>query len=295
MVDFKRLSNDELMDLLYSEEDRLPRAALEAVIERGREMLPMLADVVMDRMSWTDGLPEWWAPVHATYALGAIGGKAALTPLLAALRWSDAYDNEWVTEDLPSILGTLGDLSYDALLTVVADRAAGWSARSIAMDALGSQALRFPEKEEGVMSLLARILRDLTEEHGARRSAAFVLLDFRRSDCRDELVRFAKAEVRHQQQHPEYRPAFTPEEVSRDLSSPRLAMDAYIRDWLQFYALGEVAKRQDRWAQEDGRPRPELGGQQLEAPRGAVVIDRNGPCPCGSGKPYKRCCWNKLH
>ena len=22
-------------------------------------------------------------------------------------------------------------------------------------------------------------------------------------------------------------------------------------------------------------------------------IGRNGPCPCGSGKKYKSCCWNK--
>jgi hypothetical protein len=295
MVDFKRLSNDELMDLFYADEDRLPRAAMFEAIERGGEMVPMLADVVMDRMSWTDGLPEWWAPVHATYALGAIGGRDVLTPLLAALRWSDAYDNEWVTEDLPSILGALGDLSYDALLLVVADQAAGWSARSIAMDALGSQALRFPEKEEGVMSILGHILRDRTEEHGARRSAAFVLLDFRRSDYRKDLVRFAKDEVRHQQQSPEYRPAFTPEEVSRDLNSSRLAMDAYIRDWLLFYSSEEIARRQERWAQEDGKPRPDLGASQVHAPRGAVIIDRNAPCPCGSGKPYKRCCWNKLH
>jgi uncharacterized protein YecA (UPF0149 family) len=24
-------------------------------------------------------------------------------------------------------------------------------------------------------------------------------------------------------------------------------------------------------------------------------IPRNDPCPCGSGKKYKKCCWLKVH
>jgi len=292
--ELRRLGNDELIDLLFDEEDRLPRAAIEEVIRRGDEIVPLLAEIVMDRMAWTDGLPEWWAPVHASYALGSIGTAETLVPLLASLRWSDAYDNEWVTEDLPSILGSLGPISYDALISIVKDRSAGWSARSIAMDALGSQALRFPEKEEEVMTLLGRVLKDRTEEFGAMRSAAFVLIDFRRADFKRELSRLAEDEVRRQQQRPDYRPAFTPEEVERDLGLPRLSMDAYIRDWLDFYSTEEIARRQERWDREDGRPRPEV--QTPKRPPGdAVIIDRNAQCPCGSGKPYKRCCWNKLH
>jgi len=290
----RRLANEELVDLLFREEDRLPRQVIDEVIGRGGEMVPLLADIVMDRLAWTEGLPDWWAPVHATYALGSMGSPETLTPLLASLRWSDAYDNEWVTEDLPSILGALGDISYAALKDVVLDRAAGWSARSIAMDALGSQAMRFPEKEEEVMSLLGTVMRDRTEEHGARRSAAFVLIDFRRGDCRDGLMALASEEVDYQHENPDYRPAFTPEEVERDLNLPRIAMDAYIRDWLVFYDAQEITRRQQRWDKEDGRPRPDMPAPQ-KPPRDAVIIDRNAPCPCGSGRPYKRCCWNKLH
>ncbi|MFA4875268.1 MAG: SEC-C domain-containing protein [bacterium] len=293
--DYRRLhNNEELIDLFFTQEDRLPRAAIDEAIRRGTEIVPFLSEVVMDRVLWNAELPEWWAPVHATYALGAIGGQEVLIPLLAAIRWSDAYDNEWVTEDLPSILGSLGEISYNSLVAVVSDRSAGWSARSIAMDALGSQAMRFPQREEGVMSVLGHILRDHSEEHGARRSAAFVLLDFRRADYRKELISLAEAERRWQQQYSDYRAAFTPEDVQRDLTSPRIGMDVYIRDWLEFYEPAEIAKRQERWAIEDGRPRPELSPAPRTM-RGAVMIGRNDPCPCGSGKPYKRCCWNKLH
>ncbi len=293
--DYRRLHNEELVDLLFTQEDRLPRGVIDEIVRRGTEIVPMLAEIVMDRTVWTAELPDWWAPVHATYALGAIGGQESLIPLMAALRWADAYDNEWITEDLPSILGALGDLSYDSLLALVRDRSAGWSARSIAMDALGSQALRFPQREEEAMSLLGKILHDRTEEHGARRSAAFVLLDFRRADYKDDLLALSYSEVRWQQQYNDYVPAFTPDDVSRDLNSSRCATDIYVRDWLLFYDPAEVLRRQERWAAEDRKQRPEFQQPTTSADSDAVVIGRGALCPCGSGKPYKRCCWNKLH
>jgi hypothetical protein len=154
------------------------------------------------------------------------------------------------------------------------------------------------------MGLLGRILRDATEEHGARRSAAFVLLDFRRADFRKELLSIAEAEVRWREQHPDYHPAFTPEEVRRDLTSPRVGLEMYTRDWLDFYDPSEILRRQQRAGEEGRRERSEsaaagpLASREIpqHAVRGdAVVISRNDPCPCGSGRPYKRCCLQKLH
>lgn len=293
--DYKRFHNEELIDLLFTEEDRLPRAAADEIIRRGSEILPMLAEVIMDRPLWTADLPDWWAPVHATYTAGAIGGSEAIVPLLSALRWSDAYDNEWITEDLPSILGSLGDLSWPHLTAAVADRAAGWSARSIAMDSLGSQALRLPRREEEAMALLGKILADEHEEYGARRGAAYVLLDFRRADVKKALTSFAWEERHYQQQQADYRPAFLPEDVERDLATPRAALEIYLRDWLAFYHPDEIRRRQERWAKEDGRHRPDAFPQVPAGGRHGTVIGRDAPCPCGSGRPYKRCCWKKLH
>lgn len=255
--DYKMMHNEELIELFFTEEDNLPRAAAEEVIRRGAEILPMLEEIIMDKIAWTADPPEWWAPVHATYLAGAIGGKECLTALLAALRWSDAYENEWVTEDLPSILGSLSDASWDEIIKTANDRSACWSARSIAMDALGSQALRFPNREEEAMAILGRILSNEKEDYGARRSAAFVLLDFRRADFKSALLHFAGEEARLQEQQPDYRVAFTSKEVETDLGSPRVALDIYIRDWLVFYNPEEIRSRQDRWSGEDRRTKPD--------------------------------------
>lgn len=32
---------------------------------------------------------------------------------------------------------------------------------------------------------------------------------------------------------------------------------------------------------------------KVEPIKGSASVDRNGPCPCGSGKKYKKCCGAK--
>lgn len=56
------------------------------------------------------------------------------------------------------------------------------------------------------------------------------------------------------------------------------------QDGLEYehHELSTFKKRQDRWLFADGKIMPKV-------PVG-TVISRNAPCPCGSGKKYKRCC-----
>lgn len=294
--DYRNLPNDDLIEQLFTKGDQLSNHAISEVIRRGQEVLPVLSEIVMDRLSWTGDGMEWWAPVHATYTIGAISGEDSLVPLLAALRWSDAYDNDWVTEDLPSILGSLGDISFNSLVDVTLDKSAGWSARSIAMDALGSQAIRNPSLEEEIVAIVAAILSDESEEHGARRSAAYVLVDFRRRDQAEALINFATEDLARHQQNTEYRNAFSPEQIIKDLGSPRHELSAYTHNWLSFYETIEVLKRSKQWSPDDkdNTKTTQTAGSPQER-NNQLMMGRSTPCPCGSGRPYSRCCSKKLH
>lgn len=95
---YQEFSEDDLVRLLFTEEDRLPRAAVDEFLRRGERMIPFLAEIVSDQLNWTRGVPEWWAVVHATFILGAMGTESAIVPFLRALRWADAFDCDWVTE-----------------------------------------------------------------------------------------------------------------------------------------------------------------------------------------------------
>jgi SEC-C motif-containing protein len=54
---------------------------------------------------------------------------------------------------------------------------------------------------------------------------------------------------------------------------------------VRHHEIAEFVRESDRWLFKDGHaPKPE------QAIRQGPKIGRNDPCPCGSGKKYKKCC-----
>lgn len=282
-----------MTELLHTAGDQLPREAFEECLRRGPRMLPILHDIVADKTSWTRPLPEWWAAVHATYLLGAMEDPATLVPLLTALRWGDAFDCDWVTEDLPSMLGKLGPAAYEPLRAIVQDVTAGWGARSIALSGMAAVTLSAPYLRAGFVREAAKLVSDGQEEYYLRQTAANVLLDFREVEHHDLLVAFGREESARRTEDPEYQGAFYDWEVDEILEGREAGGDAleyYQRDWLTFYDPDEIQHRQERWAREQD----EAAEQSTEAPP-APQRDRNAPCPCGSGRPFEACCYLKVH
>lgn len=69
-----------------------------------------------------------------------------------------------------------------------------------------------------------------------------------------------------------------------------------------FYDPQQIKSRQQRWRREAGREEPEEDPYDLKYRRSSgpfvrqqAKIGRNAPCPCGSGKKYKKRCRNKVH
>lgn len=288
---FHVLGDEELLDLLYTAGDRLPRAAADELVRRGSRVLPILAEIVGDKGAWTQPLPEWWAVVHATYILGAMESPDALVPLLTALRWADAFDCDWVTEDLPSIFGRLGPPAFEALRAVVQDPTAGPGARSIALASLGAIALARDYLREPATSLAASLLSDASQDLYLRQTAANVLVDLRAQGHRDLLVAFGREERARHKEDAEYQGVFYDWEVDDLLTQPEeAALEYYRRDWMSFYDADEMERRQERWAREQDEAQDQEAAARAPGPR-----DVRAPCPCGSGRPYAECCYLKMH
>ena len=174
---FRNLADIELIDLLHTMGDGLPREVVDEILARGPRMIPYLYVIVAEKSSWTRYLPEWWAAVHATYILGAFGTQETLPALLSALRWSDAFDCEWVTEDLPSMFGRLGEPAYGPLLTIVRELPAGYGARAIALSSMAAVALKEKTLKTPFLDLAARILADAWDHLAVGLSGAIAMLD----------------------------------------------------------------------------------------------------------------------
>jgi preprotein translocase subunit SecA len=57
--------------------------------------------------------------------------------------------------------------------------------------------------------------------------------------------------------------------------------------------VSELGREQRQQEQEMQLSGPETGDKGQRKPAQANKVGRNAPCPCGSGKKYKRCCGSK--
>ena len=142
----------------------------------------------------------------------------------------------------------------------------------------------------------AKLAADEQEEWMLRLCLGNTLLDFPREAYRPLLEDLAERQVglgRH----------FTREEVHRAYAAARDRPEwHHFKDPWVFYSPEAIARRQQRWAEEDALAEKSDAGEEdvfeeaeSEMPyfRGEPKIGRNDPCPCGSGKKYKKCCLAK--
>ena len=115
------------------------------------------------------------------------------------------------------------------------------------------------------------------------------------------LLAFGRQEKELKRQNRFYLAHFFDDDVEKAFKAGGKSMGDYDRDWLSFYDEKQIRERQKRWEEE---ARAEASAREQEEPAGLtasvrepyvrqVYVGRNEPCPCGSGKKYKKCCLGK--
>jgi hypothetical protein len=288
-----KLTDNELLELLYSSGDTLTVEQAADVVSRGGRMVKPLDEIVSDRLSWTEELPAWWSVVHATYLLGRIGGDRVIPSLLRSLRYADAFYNDWILDMLPSIFGSLGTEAKRPLEIIALERGEHFLVRTVALEGLAAATLRDASITEEAFLLVEKVFSDLAEPRLVRQGAALVLMDFKRKSMKKELAAFAREESAVLDYDQDYPAVMLPDDVKQAFSNPEPVTEFYTMDWMRFYDAAEIAKRQERWAREASRQaRVELPAADSLA---AKALLRDGPCPCGSGRKFRSCCMNKVH
>jgi hypothetical protein len=246
---YAELADDKLFELLFTSEDRLELAAAQEIARRDN-LAEYLALVVMDKQSWLMELPDWWAVVHGVYILGLRGGEEAVVPLVAAMRWSDAFDSDWVTELLPSIFGNLGAPALPWLTALARDPASGWSVRDLALKGLAAIGLKHPETEEPAFKIIGERFMDEGEDPLLRQLAGQILLDFLHQSYRIALTKFARKEWAFGEDDYLYPSGLDPDLVEHAFRQGEPQLWHYSEDWMRFYDPGETQRRQKRWTRE---------------------------------------------
>jgi hypothetical protein len=305
--EFAMLTPKELLNRLVLEEDRVPLELIDACAAHGEAMVEVLREAIDDEYTWSDELPDtWWVPLHAAFILGRIpteSGGLLLVHLMRSLDERDAEDlQDWLAGNWPAVFANKPPGAIEAARELAEDRSLDWYIRcqgiDVALDAglrEGAQAL------DGAIDWAAARIRDESDEWLFRISAACTLLGFPRERIRPLLETMAQEEQRRQAENGYgFVGMFTTDDVDAALARNTDKPDWHrLGDPWKFYDPDAIARRQERWQEEDARaaayePDADEFDPNWDATstyvRATPKTGRNEPCPCGSGKKYKRCC-----
>ena len=212
---------------------------------------PLLHDAPTERN-------DVWVPVHAWRALGQLGDPRAIEPLIEA--FDTLCDDDWASEELPVVLGMMGERAIDPLVDFLHNASHREFARMTAADALGTIAERHPSAKDRVIAIFTEYLDNPdSSATGLNGSAVNALLDLEARSSIDTLRRL-------------YRSGNVDLFACGDIEDVEIELGLRTQRTTPPPDLAQVY----------GFPKPVLGKPEK--------VGRNDPCPCGSGKKYKKCC-----
>jgi hypothetical protein len=269
------MPTDTLVALLKTCGYDVPPGLAEEIARRGREAIEPLAALARDDALWnaTDAR-SGLAALHAVHLLGAIGDAACAPVLVEAVRTQDWGD--FLTESAHSILAALDPTAIPLLREAALDTTLDPFQRGAFASGLFGIASRHPAHRAEVADFFTRILRDTDEvlvslllDEAPRIDDPTVqaAVDAAFDEGRVNAMFIRKSDVEGIRSEPCW-------SLSNDFHDP---MD-YFRSGL----LGQMKRN----AEEEARRATSGGSRAAKAPK----IGRNDPCPCGSGKKFKKCC-----
>jgi hypothetical protein len=288
-----------LIDLMIRDEDRVPRNVIDECARRGDTMVEHLSSQVADDADWqTELTGEWWLKLHAAMILGLIPTERAgllLVKFMRRMSREEDHDlQDWLASCWPAFFQNKPESVLPALRALCEDRAVDWYIRSCAIEAVVVAAQhQGRDTLESALEWLAGIVANEEEDWDLRLCSGNTLLDFPRMQYRPLLEDMV------------VRQGFMGVHFSRNDVQQAYAAMQDKDDWerfggpWKFYSPSEIEVRQQRWAGEDAKRNAVEwdGDYNYNEPflpdtyvRAEPKIGRNDPCPCGSGKKYKKCC-----
>jgi len=312
---FSHLSIQELLNKLEELGDQVPMEMVQAILAKEQEAVIPLCDVLEDVDYWEAEDNRRWMPLHAVKLLGMLADPKALPQLVNALIPACKVWDDWIMEDLPTVFGRMGLPAISHLEEFIHTYRMGdefcWS-RSTAANGLVAIALNNPNEQEHILTLLYGLFLE-EDDPEFLGFVAGSILDFGDPSSIPVLEKAFDRGVIDE---------FI---INRDdlLINSKKLPGIYNTDLLNFYDPEQVAERRVRWDkekendEEKEKERERHAAQKLEQREKSIAIElkrleianmlnernvlpltskvgRNDPCPCGSGRKFKKCCFSLL-
>lgn len=318
MIAYTEKTTQELIDLLIAEEDRVTLEHIQELAGREDAIEPLRA-WMRDKIRWLNARDgEWWALYHAFTILALTRRVELLPDLFEGVVYANEEDFDWLMEISAAAFARFGEAGLDPLIQFIKSRRPkdkdDWKTpfvRSFAAQAVARIALENPALESKVADFFCSCYSDLeeTDEYFLGSISGHALMLDKERVLEPMRAAFKRGAVDETisgdfEQTIDW---YDPEEQRDD--------SEYHVDLLEFYRPDEIAKRQLRWKKEkeeeqrranqkevakltnrlglNSADEPDIPAGYFQTEEGNFVreekIGRNDPCPCGSGKKYKKC------
>ena len=207
-----------------------------------------------------------WAPVHAWRALGQLRVEAATEPLLEASKelW---MDDDTAAGELPVVFGMIGPAALPFLSRFIRDQSGSEPPIWTAISGIANVGLRFPGCRHACIDILSDLLkRETRSSRIVNGHAVASLVDLKAVEAIEPI-----------------RDAFRRDAV--DISFAGDLEDVEIELGLRLKRVTPKPNYHPHLAQLAARI-----AAPMEGVKASGKVGRNEPCPCGSGKKYKKCC-----
>lgn len=296
---------EELLARLDSERDGpFPAGLIAEAIARREDVTPRLLAILegidRDPAPWlaeAAGMLHIWA-----FYLLALFRESRAYPLLVRIfsrpsEFAFELAGDVATQDLGRILASVSGGEVSGMKALIENEQANEYVRSVAMDAMVTLVVTGQRTREEVMAYFLQLFRKLERKPGAQ-------WDGLANVCADLWPQEALAELAQAYEDDLVDPgSINWEDIERALAlgqqgaledarrgRPFITDLARDMGWMQgFHRTPPEDEQEEEYEEDLLEPLPD---EYFPAPlrRTAPKVGRNEPCPCGSGKKFKKCC-----
>lgn len=280
---------------------KFPREELQQIIDRKEEAIPHLLQIMNELKEDYEpflGEPYRYDHLFSMFLLAQFRVKELYSLLIDILSMSgDTAEDlfgDTITEDMGRILASVYNGDPEPLMRLIENPQADEYVRGQALIAMITLAFNHQMTREFVMDYMKQLLN-------GRLSGTNYYLNAEIVYCCNDLYPFEVYEdIKRLYENGELEPGYISlNSIDSTLKKPKEAV--LQGDWRtrNYSYIDETIAEMENWvcfqpnrSQGLGVDLEALGSLQFSKPAPVKVekIGRNDPCPCGSGKKYKKCC-----
>ncbi len=262
---------------------------IEQLLSRKDESLPYITAIAQNDKYWfpDDGEYSSWTPVCALHLLSVISGPEAMNAFINSIK--EYYDDtgDWITKDMPVILANFGIDVFENIKNMLLDKKVNGFVRADAARALFLISEKYPYAREKSVNALRDAISSENDEI-ARSCFMYELVHFKDHDSLPFIEFYFKNDMideglmTYDDDVLEYYYGSGSDLYSLDNTVAKDSLDIFKDSPDNFYRNSNTGKYLTSTKSNDHQPTAKSILKK--------EVGRNDPCPCGSGKKYKKCC-----